>query len=125
MNRRMAREKAFQVLFSMDNEGYDVEEAIELILEQEPNEFMSLLIHGVVNEKETIDEKIVNHLENWTINRLATVERILLRMATYEIFSDLNTPKGVAINEAIELAHIYGDEKSGKFINGVLAKMNR
>lgn len=125
MNRRTAREKAFQVLFSMDNEGFEAEEAIKLILEEEPNSFMSTLIYGVIRESEVIDEKIVSHLENWTFARLATVERILMRIATFEIYYELDTPKGVAINEAIELAHIYGDEKSGQFINGVLAKMNR
>lgn len=125
MNRRLGREKAFQVLFSMDSKDYDVDEAIQLILEEEPNEFVATLIYGVVQEVSVIDQKIEEHLENWTMKRLANVEKTLLRMATYEIFSELNTPKGVAINEAIELAHIYGDEKSGQFINGVLAKMNK
>ena len=64
-------------------------------------------------------------MENWSLNRLANVEKTLLRIATFEIFYELGTPKGVAINEAIEIAHIYGDEKSGQFINGVLAKMNK
>ncbi|NMA90386.1 MAG: transcription antitermination factor NusB [Amphibacillus sp.] len=125
MNRRLGREKAFQVLFSLDNEDFDVDSTIEHILEEEPNEFVRTLIYGVVREKESIDKKITEHLENWTLDRLAYVEKALLRMAVFEMFSDLDTPKGVVINEVIEIAHIYGDEKSGQFINGVLAKINK
>lgn len=124
MNRRDGREKAFQVLFSVDREDFDVEQAIEHIIQAEPNEFVRTLIYGVVKEIETIDQKIEAHLENWSMKRLAIVEKTLLRIATFEMFDELETPKGVAINEAIELAHIYGDDKSGQFINGVLAKMN-
>jgi N utilization substance protein B len=124
MKRRLAREKAFQVLFSLDNEDFDVEEAITLSMDdEEVDDFLSTLIHGVVENKETIDNKIDQTLEKWSFKRLATVEKTLLRLATYEIDSELQTPIGVAINEAVELAKVYGDEKSGKFVNGVLSKL--
>ncbi|GEM02733.1 N utilization substance protein B [Halolactibacillus halophilus] len=124
MKRRLAREKAFQVLFSLDNEDFDVKEAITLSMEdEEVDDFLSTLIHGVVENKETIDNKIDQTLEKWSFKRLATVEKTLLRLATYEIDSTLQTPIGVAINEAVELAKVYGDEKSGKFVNGVLSKL--
>lgn len=124
MKRRLAREKAFQVLFSLDNEDFDVEEAITLSMEdEEVDDFLSTLIHGVVENKETIDNKIDQTLEKWSFKRLATVEKTLLRLATHEIDSELQTPVGVAINEAVELAKVYGDEKSGKFVNGVLSKL--
>ncbi|GAA4065948.1 transcription antitermination factor NusB [Amphibacillus indicireducens] len=125
MNRRRGRENAFQVLFSLDYEEYDANLAIENILDNETDEFVTTLISGVIREQVAIDRKIEEHLENWSLNRLANVEKTLLRIATFEIFYELETPKGVAINEAIEIAHIYGDEKSGQFINGVLAKMNK
>ncbi len=124
MKRRLAREKAFQVLFSLDNEDFDVEEAVTLSMEdEEMDHFLSTLIHGVVENKETIDNKIDQTLEKWSFKRLATVEKTLLRVATYEIDSELQTPIGVAINEAVELAKVYGDEKSGQFVNGVLSKL--
>lgn len=124
MNRRTEREKTFQILFSIDNEDFEPKEAIELIMDDKPStHFIHTIVYGLVENKEEIDKKIATHLENWSMKRLATVEKTLLRMATYEIFYDIDTPKGVAINEAIELAHIYGDDKSGKFINGVLSKM--
>ena len=125
MSRRDGREKSFQILFSVDREDFNVEQAMEYILKEEPDKFIVTLVNGVVRDLDKIDKKIENHLENWSMNRLPTVEKTLLRIATFEMFDELKTPKGVAINEAIELAHIYGDEKSGQFINGVLAKMNQ
>lgn len=124
MSRRDGREKSFQILFSVDREDFNVEQAMEYILKEEPDKFIVTLVNGVVRDLDKIDKKIEDHLENWAMNRLPTVEKTLLRIATFEMFNELKTPKGVAINEAIELAHIYGDDKSGQFINGVLAKMN-
>ncbi|CQR46786.1 hypothetical protein BN1058_01061 [Paraliobacillus sp. PM-2] len=124
MNRRNAREKAFQILFSIDNENFDPNESKEQLLDEEAaSDFLDSLVYGVFQNKTEVDQRISNHLEKWSLNRLATVEKTLLRIATYEMFYDIDTPHGVAINEAIELAHVYGDEKSGKFINGVLSKM--
>lgn len=124
MKRRLAREKAFQVLFSLDNEDFNVEEAIALSMEdEEMDAFLSALIYGVVENKQIIDEKIDQILEHWSFKRLAMVEKTLLRIATHEIDSALATPVGVAINESVELAKVYGDEKSGKFVNGVLSKL--
>ncbi|SER15956.1 NusB antitermination factor [Gracilibacillus ureilyticus] len=124
MKRRTAREKALQILFPLDREEYNVEEARNyLIDETEQDSFLINLVNGVVENKEEIDTKISAHLEKWSLNRLATVERTLLRIATYELFYEKDAPPSVVINEAIEIAHIFGDDKSGKFINGVLSKM--
>ncbi len=124
MKRRDAREKAFQILFSIDNDNFDPIESMERVLEEEiSSDFLTKIIQGVYQNRKEIDEKITNHLEHWSLHRIATVEKTLLRIATFEMFYEVSTPHGVAINEAIELAHVYGDEKSGKFINGVLSKM--
>ncbi|WP_117169261.1 transcription antitermination factor NusB [Paraliobacillus sediminis] len=126
MNRRTAREKAFQILFSVDNQNYSPDEAMEQVLEEEAevaSSFLSEVVSGVHQHLKEIDEKIEDHLENWSMKRLAAVEKTLLRIAVFEMFYEVDTPHGVAINEAIELAHVYGDDKSGKFINGVLSKM--
>ncbi|SDK55858.1 transcription antitermination factor NusB [Sediminibacillus albus] len=124
MKRRTAREKSFQVLFQMDVNDIEPDEAIEHAMEG-PSEdsFLNDLVHGVTKYRQEIDQKIDGHLEHWTFNRLASVEKTLLRIATYELFYNEEVPNSVAINEAIELANSYGDEKSGKFINGVLSKM--
>ncbi len=121
----MAREKALQVLFSIDQSDFDAEESMKYIIEDESDDFLIRIVHGVVNHQQEIDKKISQHLEKWSLQRLAAVERTLLRIATYELFYDKDAPENVVINEAIEIAHVFGDDHSGKFINGVLSKMLR
>ncbi|WP_085991940.1 transcription antitermination factor NusB [Oceanobacillus senegalensis] len=123
MNRHTAREKAFQILFQMDINEKDPKDAIESFLEgNDRNEFLNSVVIGVSENKEEIDSIIAENLEKWSLARLASVERSILRIATYELkFTDI--PTNVSINEAIELANKFGDEKSGKFINGVLSKI--
>lgn len=124
MKRHTAREKAFQLLFQMDVNDMDPNEALrEQNDATEIDSFLAGLVLGVVEHKETVDEFISNHLENWTIQRIASVEKTILRIATYEITYLEDVPTNVSINEAVELANKYGDEKSGKFVNGVLSKI--
>lgn len=124
MKRRTAREKALQILYSIDTEDYSLELTKEETLEEHEHQpFLLDLLDGVVSNKEEIDKLISQHLEKWSLKRLAGVERTLLRIATYELFYAKDAPPTVVINEAIEIAHKFGDEKSGKFINGVLSKM--
>ncbi|WP_407268340.1 transcription antitermination factor NusB [Radiobacillus sp. PE A8.2] len=124
MKRRTAREKAFQILFQMDVNDIAPQEAIEHVLEEEAiDAFLSELVYGVNKNKQAIDEKITANLEKWTLERLATVEKTVLRIAAFELMFESETPQGVVINEAVELAKLYGDDKSGKFVNGVLSKV--
>ncbi|MGP4042315.1 transcription antitermination factor NusB [Gracilibacillus sp. D59] len=124
MKRRTAREKALQILFSLDTEEYDLATTVEHTLEEnEHDPFLLNLVNGVATNRQAIDEKIKGHLEKWSLERVALVEKTLLRMAVYELFYSKDAPESVIINEVIEIAHIFGDDKSGKFINGVLSKM--
>ncbi|MFD2925927.1 transcription antitermination factor NusB [Halobacillus naozhouensis] len=124
MKRRTAREKAFQALFQIDSSEINTEEAIEHVMDEQVHDaFVNQLVHGVVTNGTEIDQWIENHLENWTFSRLARVEKTLLRMAAYEIKFTEDVPSQVAINEAVELAKLFGEDQSGKFINGVLSKM--
>lgn len=124
MKRRIAREKALQILFSVDGNEYDVNTTIEHTLESEDqDEFLLKVVHGVIENKDEIDERIIKHLEKWSLERIAGVERTLLRIATYELFYAEDAPESVVINEAIEIAHVFGGDNSGKFINGILSKM--
>lgn len=114
-SRRKAREEAFKMLFQID-----VNEDIE------PNfvsPFTERIVQGVIEHKEKIDRLIEKYLINWTLKRISLVDKTLLRMAIYEICFEDDVPFAVSINEAVELAHKYGDEKSGKFINGVLSNI--
>lgn len=124
LNRRTAREEALKILFQLDiNDNQLKVDIEELINKEESIPFLNELLQGVVNKNKEIDAIIVEHLENWTIDRIASVERTVLRMSIFEIKYLDDIPVSVSINEAIELANKYGDENSGKFVNGVLSKI--
>ncbi|WP_312471817.1 transcription antitermination factor NusB [Neobacillus sp.] len=125
MKRRTAREKALQALFQIDVSNSEPSSAIEHVLEGEAgDEYLTKLVLGVVEQKAEIDKLIIENLEKWTIDRLATVDRNLLRIAVYELkFFRTEVPENVILDEAIEIAKIYGDDQSSKFINGVLSKV--
>jgi transcription antitermination protein NusB len=127
MKRRTAREKALQALFQIDVSNTDPSLAIEHVLEGEMgDEYLSNLVIGVVEHKEEIDKLIIENLEKWSMDRLATVDRNLLRIAAYELkFYRNEIPENVILDEAIEIAKIYGDDQSSKFINGVLSKVKQ
>lgn len=124
MKRHTAREKAFQLLFQLDINDSDPQQLIYEFLEnEEPDVFLKALVEGVITQKSVIDSIISENLQNWTLNRVASVERTILRIATYELRYMEDIPNNVSINEAVELGNTYGDDKSGKFINGVLSKI--
>ncbi len=124
MNRHTAREKAFQVLFQLGINDNNPDKAVEEHLETvEVDAFLMSLVKGVTENKVALDDVISMNLENWTIDRIASVEKTILRIAILEINYIDDIPINVSINEAVELANMYGDEKSGKFVNGVLSKI--
>jgi len=124
MKRRTAREKALQALFQIDVSNTEPSLAIEHVLEGEPSDdYLKRLVLGVVEQKAEIDNVIIGNLEKWTLDRLATVDRNLLRMAAFELKFCQEIPGNVILDEAIEIAKIYGDDQSSKFINGVLSKI--
>jgi len=124
MNRHAAREKALQILFQLDMNVKHPEQAIKDHPESlEADDYLKDLVEGVAGHKNTIDQTIAEHLEKWSIDRIASVEKTVLRIAVYEFSYRDDIPENVAIDEAVELANSYGDEKSGKFVNGVLANI--
>jgi transcription antitermination protein NusB len=124
MKRRTAREKALQALFQIDVSNTEPSLAIEHVLEGEPSDdYLNQLVFGVVEQKAEIDPLIIGNLEKWSLDRLATVDRNLLRMAAFELKYSQDIPDNVILDEAIEIAKIYGDDQSSKFINGVLSNI--
>lgn len=118
MDRRTAREEAFKLLFQQEiNTDKEVEN-------EKMNPFTKKIVLGVIDKKEEIDQLISSHLKNWSYDRVALVEKTVLRIAVFEMTYLDDIPVGVSINEAVELSHTYGDEKSGKFVNGVLSNIN-
>lgn len=125
MKRRTAREKALQAVFQIDVSEAEANAALEHVLEgQKSDPYLDRLVTGTAQHMEDIDTVIKSHLENWTIERLANVDRNLLRLSVYELmYCQDEVPANVVIDEAIEIAKVYGDDQSGKFINGVLSKV--
>ncbi|AGN37035.1 transcription antitermination factor NusB [Bacillus sp. GM2] len=124
MKRRTAREKALQSLFQIDVSDTEPNEAMQHALDgQESDAFFEQLVYGVLENKEKIDEMIKRHLVNWKLDRLANVDRAILRLSAYEMIFLEDIPVNVSMNEAIELAKQFGDDKSAKFVNGVLSNI--
>lgn len=123
MIRRLAREKAFQTLFQMLTTHLTQQEAVDYVMEGERDEFLMELVAGVTRHQQELDEIISDHLEHWSLERLPKVERTVLRIAIFELKFYGDTPTQVAINEAVELAKTFGEETSGRFVNGVLSKI--
>lgn len=124
MKRRTAREKALQALFQVNVSNTEPNEAIEHALDEEtPDQFMNNLVFGTIEHGNEIDELIKPHLVNWTIDRLANIDKTILRMAVYELKYEQDIPANVTLDEAVELAKAFGDDHSSKFVNGVLSKI--
>ena len=124
MKRREAREKALQALFQIDVGKVERELAIENVVEEsEADPYLVQLVNGTTDQLEKIDSLIISNLENWKLDRLSNIDRNILRITTYELLFNEEVPQNAAINEAIELAKLFGDDQSPKFINAVLSKI--
>ncbi|MEK7873256.1 MAG: transcription antitermination factor NusB [Chloroflexota bacterium] len=127
-SRRKARVLAFQVLFEVDCTRHDVESVLQHVLEDarmEPllEEFAQRLTRGVRARQREIDGIIQRLAPAWPVGQLAPVDRNILRVAIFEILFDNETPPKAAINEAVEIAKLFGGEASPKFVNGVLGSL--
>ena len=129
--RRKAREIALAFLYQWDVRGDEVlPELDELLVKdrREPDvaDYVKVLVRGTIEKREDIDKRISEAAEHWRIERMAVVDRNVMRMATYEMaFRGDDVPAKVAINEAIELAKRFSTEQSGAFVNGVLDRVRR
>lgn len=123
--RRRAREFALQILFQIEQGNIDPDDAIggfwsDRIAAPTIREFANRLVQGVIDHRPEIDRRIESASEHWRLQRMAAVDRNLLRLATFEFLFEPATPPVVAIDEAIEIAKRYGGDDSGQFVNGVL-----
>jgi N utilization substance protein B len=131
MKRRRAREYALQILFQLDvtdsksndNLFKDFWESINE--EDDVKKFADDIVRGTRENIDTIDEIIKKAAEHWTIDRMAVVDRNILRAATYELLYRPDIPPSVIINEAIEISKKYSTEDSASFINGILDKIQK
>ena len=128
MDRSMARAHAMKLIYEWEMGGDGGEETRLNLLEVAPNEreadFMTGLFEGVVSNVDSLDRRLTPFLKGWTLERLNRVDLAILRLATYELTLG-QTPTGVVVNEAVELANQYSTEKAGAFVNGVLGSLAR
>ena len=129
--RRRARECALQMLFQIDLAGDTPAQVFEHFwqgqLEADPptRAFAERLVQGVVQERPRLDRAIAEHARNWRLERMAVVDRNVLRLAAWELLFDPDTPAPVVIDEAVEVARRFGSEQSSAFINGILDAVRR
>ncbi|WP_456432463.1 transcription antitermination factor NusB [Thermosulfuriphilus sp.] len=128
--RRRARETALQVLYEIEMTGSSPEEAFSSYVENfairpKAEDFARELVRGVLARKEEIDSTIKRHSRNWRLERMASIDRNILRIATYELLFRPDIPPKVSLNEAVELAKRFGSEDSAAFVNGILDAIYR
>ena len=129
--RSRAREIALQLLFQYEwNSDYNIEQVLQeyvnglLAGKPEDNDytldFARRCINGVLEHKSEIDTILARHARKWSVDRMAKVDRNILRLGIYEIVFASDIPGRVAVNEAVELAKRFGTDESGAFVNGIL-----
>jgi N utilization substance protein B len=129
--RRKAREMALQFLYQLDQHGEDDPDAraeqfwAEHPVQDELRRFADTLVRGTKAHQARIDPVIAQVAEHWDLERMAVVDRNVLRLAVYELLWRPDVPPKVAINEAIEIAKKFGTGESGRFINGVLDRIHK
>jgi N utilization substance protein B len=128
LERRRARHQALHILYQREI----TEQAVSRILAEgtfsvedgEPTDYARDLVLGVEAHQSRIDRLIEETSENWALSRMPLVDRNILRLAVFEmLYRDEDVPDSVAINEAVEMAKVYGGEDSSKFVNGVLGRL--
>ncbi|MCQ4727248.1 transcription antitermination factor NusB [Anaerotignum faecicola] len=132
MSRTNARKNAFSLLFQLDffnNE--EIDNSKKIFFDENPDigggdmDYIVRAVDGTVEHISDIDKIISENLKGWTIERLNKVDLAILRLAVYEMLYDDETPDGIVINEAVEIAKKYSSDQAPGFINGILGKISQ
>ena len=126
--RRRARRVTLEILYEVDIAGHESADVIARRLQEQPMEsagvaFTEQLVRGVIEHRADMDLLISEYAPEWPLDQMAVIDRNILRIAIYEFLIDSSTPVKVAINEAVELAKLYGADSAPRFINGVLGSL--
>ena len=129
--RSQSRELALQILYQLDITRDGLESALSAFWQMEANQnhspevkgFAEELVKGVAQHCTMLDGKITGYATNWELDRMAVVDRNILRLSAYEILVRRDIPPKVSINEAVELAKKYSGIQASKFVNGILDKI--
>ena len=129
-SRRAARELALRALFQADLAAISADETVALSLSQarytpQTLSFAEQLTRGALQHQSSLDRVIERYARGWTLERMATVDRNVLRLAAFELLLLPTTPPSVVVDEAVELAKKYSTQESGRFVNGILGNLIR
>ncbi len=137
IDRHIAREAALQLLYKLDIE-FNLEalstEKLQTILNEHldflelngvERDLAFLMVSGIISDRDKIDEMIDSAMDNWTLDRLAAIDRNILRLGAYELLKFNDIEYKIIFNEAIEIAKRFSSGQSGKFVNGVLDRLYR
>jgi N utilization substance protein B len=130
--RRQAREAALQILYFWEVGRTEPDAAIDAYFREHAPDataaviaFAATLVHGTIDEIPELDALIERHSQHWRLDRLAVVDRLILRIAVWELRHERDTPAAVVLNEAIELARLFSTPDAVRFVNGVLDGIRR
>jgi transcription antitermination protein NusB len=130
--RRLAREWVVQFLFQTEFNPEDLEQALadfwndeEKTPVERDRTYVDEVVRGSIEKRREIDRTISKYTDNWDVDRLGVLDRTVLRVAVYEMFFRNDIPPVVSINEAVEIAKAYSGRKSGRFVNGVLDRIQK
>jgi len=128
--RRRGRESALQVLYQIDVTQRNAEEALaffwsNFVFDEEARSFSELLVRGVMEHYDEINDLVEKHAEHWKMSRMTWIDRNILRIAVFEFLCCGDIPSKVTINEAVELGKRFGSEDSGAFVNGILDRITQ
>lgn len=123
--RHQARILALQALYELDTTNHQADTVVAYRLEDQPlpadgEAFLRLLVSSVLTHRARLDELIQHYAPAWPVGQIAVVDRNVLRIALFELSGQAGTPPKVAINEAVDLAKMFGSDNSSRFVNGVL-----
>src|SRR5437879_10606744 len=126
--RHQARELALKVLFQLEGSEDDPEEVLAYHAAKgaataDTTSFARQLVRGVTANREKLDAILIETSKHWKLDQMAKVDRIILRIAVYEIAIDRHVPTKAAINESIELAKTFSGDEAGRFVNGILGRV--
>jgi N utilization substance protein B len=120
--RRAARERALELAYECEQRGLSAPDLLNE-LPVEPDEYAQRLVLGIDAHRDEIDALLRKYSEHWALERMPVVDRALLRLGTFELGWVPETPAAVVITEAVELAKEYSTKDSGRFVNGLLARI--
>ena len=121
-SRRIERERVLSLLYEAEMKSQSVDEVLAS-LPLAPDEFVVDTLRGVAKDIPSLDELIDHYAIGWEIDRMASLDKNVLRIASYELRDRPDLPIAVIISEAVELAKRFSTDESGKFVNGILSSM--